>query len=101
MIFRNVNKRSVFHINMEDIREGMTIEETINKCVAENNPIENIVPIIYTARKDGVKPEYDIRTDRWALAQNAMNYVAQDIQTKRENKIAESTNNNSDNSIVE
>lgn len=101
MIFRNVNRRSVFHINMEDVREGMTIEETINKCVAENNPIENIVPIIYTARKDGVKPEYDIRTDRWEMAQKAMDYVAQDIQIKRETKIAENTNSDINNSIVE
>lgn len=101
MIFRNVNRRSVFHINMEDVREGLTIEETINKCVAENNPIENIVPIIYTARKDGVKPEYDIRTDRWEIAQKAMNYVAQDIQTQRETKMAENTNTDINNSIVE
>lgn len=32
-------------------------------------------PIIYTDKKEGVKPQYDIRTDKWEIAQNAMNYV--------------------------
>ena len=30
-------------------------------------------PIIYTEKKDGVLPQYDVRTDKWDIAQSAMN----------------------------
>lgn len=71
----------------EKFDEGLTIEEVITKALSENEPIGDAVPLIYTARKDGVRPEYDIRTDRWELAQKSMDRVAQDITAKRNEKI--------------
>ena len=50
-------------------------------------PITDGAPIIYTERKDGVLPEYDIRTDRWDIAIDAMDKVNMDRFAKRENKI--------------
>ena len=35
-------------------------------------PITDGAPIIYTEKKDGVLPQYDIRTDKWEIAQSAM-----------------------------
>ena len=32
-------------------------------------------PLIYTPKEDGVRPEYDIRTDKWQIAINAMDRV--------------------------
>ena len=32
-------------------------------------------PLIYTPKEDGVKPEFDIRTDKWQIAINAMDRV--------------------------
>lgn len=55
--------------------EGESIEEKVARITETNEPISDGAPIIYTEKKDGVRPEYDIRTDRWDLAQAAMDKV--------------------------
>ena len=55
---------------------GDSIEEKVRKVTADNTSIEAISPMIYTERKDGVMPEYNIRTDKWDIAQQAMNTIA-------------------------
>lgn len=52
--------------------EGETIEEKVNRVVNNNEPITDGAPIIFTEKKDGVLPEYNIRTDRWDVALTAM-----------------------------
>lgn len=69
-----------------EIYEGETIEDKINRIVNNNEPITDGAPIIYTERKDGVLPEYDIRTDRWDIAITAMDKIHTDRIAKRENK---------------
>lgn len=66
--------------------EGETIETKVNRIVNNGEPITDGAPIIYTERKDGVLPEYDIRTDRWEIAIEAMDKVNMDRMAKRENK---------------
>lgn len=99
---RNIVKNSRMSCNV-DTDKGYTIEEMVNRLMDENTPIEETAPIIYTNRKDGVLPEYDIRTDRWDLAQKAMNKVAQDITAKRVKKLypEKQDEGNGDNSKVE
>ena len=58
-------------------KEGEYIEEKVRRIVESGEPIEDGAPIIYTERKDGVRPEYNIRTDRWDIAQDAMMQVHQ------------------------
>lgn len=67
--------------------EGETIEAKVNRIVNNGEPITDGAPIIYTERKEGVLPEYDIRTDRWDIAIEAMDKVNMDRFAKRENKI--------------
>ena len=67
--------------------EGETIEAKVNRIVNNGEPITDGAPIIYTERKDGVLPEYDIRTDRWDIAIDAMDKVNMDRFAKRENKV--------------
>ena len=44
----------------------------------ESNDMEDgVFPIIYTEKKDGVQPEFDIRTDRFEVAINAMDKINQ------------------------
>ena len=44
--------------------------------MTENNePIGETAPLIYTPRKDGVIAAYDIRTDKWEIALDAMSKV--------------------------
>lgn len=65
----------------------MSIEEEISQATTSNQPIESVAPLIYTERSEGVLPEYDIRTDRWAIAQKAMNRVAGSYRAKRQERI--------------
>ena len=52
--------------------EGESIEQKVAKLIENNEPITDGAPIIYTEKKDGVLPQYDIRTDKWEIAQSAM-----------------------------
>lgn len=38
-------------------------------------PMGELAPRIFTERKDGVLPDYNIRTDRWEYAAEAMDAV--------------------------
>lgn len=40
-----------------------------------NNMEDGVFPTIYTEKKDGVMPEYDIRTDRFEVAIDAMDKI--------------------------
>lgn len=55
-----------------DTYEGETIEEKVSRIVDNKEPITDGAPIVYTERKDGVIPAYDVRTDRWEIALDAM-----------------------------
>lgn len=42
-----------------------------------NNMEDGVFPTIYTEKKDGVKPEFDIRTDRFEIAIDAIDKINQ------------------------
>lgn len=48
--------------------EGETLEQKLHRIVNNGEDISEGAPIIYTERKDGVLPAYDIRTDRFEVA---------------------------------
>lgn len=75
-------------LRVHTVYEGETIEQKINRIVNNKEPIKDGAPIIYTERKDGVKPEYDIRTDRFEIAIDAMDAVSKTHKAKREESIA-------------
>lgn len=58
-----------------EFEEGETIEEKVTRIVDNKEAITDGAPIIYTNRNDGVIAAYNIRTDRWDVAQEAMNEV--------------------------
>ena len=55
-----------------EFEEGETIEEKVRRVVETKEPIEDGAPLIYTPKEDGVIAAYNIRTDRWEIAQDAM-----------------------------
>lgn len=63
--------------------KGETIEMKVKRIVTNKEPIKDGAPIVYTERKDGVKPEYDIRTDRMEIAVDKMDFVARANENKR------------------
>ncbi|QCS36846.1 hypothetical protein [Tortoise microvirus 14] len=78
-IIRNKNK---LFINKS--YEGESIEEKCARVTQNKEPIKDAAPIIYQERKEGVLPGYDIRTDRFEIAIEAMDKVARSKEAKRE-----------------
>lgn len=76
------------HIDKTAIRinnslEGETIEAKVRRIMNNNEPISDGAPILYTERNEGVKPEYDIRTDRFEVAIDAMDSLHSEHIAKR------------------
>ena len=71
-------------LQVRNVTEGETIEEKMRRVVNNNEPITDGAPLVYTDRKDGVLPQYDIRTDRWDVAIDAMDKVTKTETAKRE-----------------
>lgn len=67
--------------------QGERIEEKVNRIVNNKEPISDGAPITFTERKNGVQPEYNIRTDRFEIAVEAMDKVAKSHAAKREENI--------------
>lgn len=67
-----------------DICEGECLEREIEKAYANGTPINGFSPIIYTPRKDGVRPEFDVRTDRFEQAMEAMDKTTASYRAARE-----------------
>lgn len=66
--------------------DGETIEEKVERVVNNGEPIEDGAPNVYTERKNGVRAEHDIRTDRWEVATDAMDAVQKSTKAQREKK---------------
>lgn len=64
--------------------QGERLEEKINRIVNNKEPITDGAPLIYTERKEGVRPDTDIRTDRFEIAVDAMDKVHASSVAKRE-----------------
>lgn len=55
--------------------EGQSIEDRCKKLVETGEPIKDTSPLIYTPKDKGVMPQYDVRADKWDIAQEAMDRV--------------------------
>lgn len=81
------NKETSTSLEVRNVTEGETIEEKMRRVVNNNEPITDGAPLVYTNRKDGVLPQYDIRTDRWDVAIDAMDKVTKTETAKREARL--------------
>lgn len=80
-----------FHTQLENTPtdEGQSIEEMVRKATANNEPIENSAPMVYTEKAKGVLPETDIRTDRFDAAIDATDKFAATEEAKEKGMEAE------------
>lgn len=67
--------------------QGESIEDKVKRLMLNKEPIKDGAPIIYTEKKDGVDPAYNIRTDRFELATEAMDKVNRSFMAKRDDII--------------
>lgn len=82
-----INMPAKTSIKGKEKMEGETIEAKVRRIVNNKEPITDGAPIVYTERKDGINPAHDIRTDRWDIAIEAMDTVAQVKEHKRTMKV--------------
>lgn len=88
------NKMEKTSIAINKSYEGETIEKKIRRITNNKEPITDGAPLIYTDRKDGVESQYNIKTDRWEVAIDAMDYVAKSHEAKRMERIKERESTN-------
>lgn len=65
---------------------GEAIEIKVKRILNNKEPISDASPLIFTERKDGVLPQYDIRTDRFEIAIEAMDAASKSHIAKREER---------------
>ena len=82
----NKNVKTSTGLIINNSVEGETIEMKIERITVNKEPITDGAPLIYTERKDGVLAGYDIRTDRFEVAIDAMDKVSKTNQAKREER---------------
>ena len=73
-------------VKLNQSLEGETLEQKIERIVNNKEPIKDGAPLIYTDRKDGVQAGYNIKTDRFEIAIDAMDKVQKSIIAQRENR---------------
>ena len=76
---------------------GETLEMKVRRITELKEPITDGSPVIYTERSEGVKPEYNIRTDRFDIALDAMDKVNRNYLAKRMQVINKESSNDEPN----
>lgn len=72
-----------------EFEEGETIEQKVKRVVETKEPIDDTAPLIFTPKENGVIAAYNIRTDRWEIAQNAMDAKYKAEIAKARNRVEE------------
>lgn len=76
-------------IKINNSLEGEPIEHKIERIIQNKEPIKDGAPVVYTERAEGVVSAYNIRTDRWEIAVEAMDNVTKSNISKREERAKE------------
>lgn len=76
-------------LDVNESVEGESLEDKIERLVSNGEDGDEGVGSIYTERKDGVLPAYDIRTDRMEVALEAMDKAHRWDLAKRGQNIEE------------
>lgn len=87
MKYINIKNETSLVVNNE--MDGESIETKVERITTMKEPITDGAPLIYTEREVGVQPSYDIRTDRFEVAIDAMDAVTKSNLAKREARMNE------------
>ena len=74
---KTINKIRVnnFEGMIEMTEKGETLTKKIQRILDENETLTDGAPMIYTPKQAGVREDCNVRTDKWALAMDAMDRV--------------------------
>ena len=104
---KKINKIRVnnFEGMIEMTEEGETLIKKIQRILDENEPLTDGAPMIYTPKQAGVRDDCNVRTDKWAVAMNAMdrvnNYKLTEYLKKGEAEIPKTTENQAEGGTAE
>lgn len=93
------NKPNRTLITRKKTEIGESIERKVVRILTNKEPISDNAPLIYTEKGKGVRPEYNIRTDRFEVAATAMDIVHKNNIAKgnmQNTKPKKEENNNSE-----
>lgn len=79
-------KQNRTQISVNNTTEGESIEHKFQRILNNKEPIKDGAPLIYTERSEGVKAGYNIRTDRFDVALDAMTVVHRAKTAQRDEK---------------
>lgn len=71
--------------------EGESIEEKFERIMENGEGIQGQVPMIYTEKKEGVNPAYNIRSDRFEIAVEGFDAISRSRIAKRDHYNQEET----------
>lgn len=72
--------------NINQSMEGQTLEQKIEQITNNKEQVKDGAPLIFTEKSEGVKAGYNIRTDRFEVAVDAMDKMLKSSIAKSEAK---------------
>lgn len=58
------------------VKQGITMEQKMQRIMDGNESDDDGTELTFTEEKDGVKPEFDIRTNKWDVVTDAADKLA-------------------------
>ncbi|UOF80763.1 hypothetical protein [Microviridae sp.] len=65
---------------------GESIEQKMERIIANKEPIKDGAPLLFTERKEGVRASTNIRTDRFEVAVDAATKIEKSYKARREER---------------
>lgn len=79
-----IKQKTVIRRNESAVGEPLHI--SLQRKMENKEKLGTTMPLIYTDRKEGVKPEYDIRTDRFDVAIDATTKIDKSWKARRDER---------------
>lgn len=79
-------ERCITSIRKRDVVEGETMELRMARILENKDTVKDNAQLMYTDRKDGVRPEFNPKTDRFEVAIDAMDKVSKSYIARRSGK---------------
>lgn len=73
-------------LTVNETTQGETLEQQVERMISNKESIKEGTALTYTERSEGVRPEMNIRTDRFEIAIAATDKIARSYKAKREER---------------
>lgn len=90
-----INKASKTTIRINNSYRGERLERKVDRMINNKEPMKDPgVGLMYTERKEGIRPETDIRTDRFEIAIDAMEKATKIHTAARDERMGKTAKEN-------